>query len=63
MKVRSPINIHAESQIDRSTHNENLGEGSNEPIKGLRLGGLSVDQTMASSDVESFFYLKTEPSA
>ena len=36
MKVRSPINIHAKSKVDRSTHNENLGEGSNDlPILGL----------------------------
>ena len=49
MKVRIPINIHAKSQVDRSTHNENLGEGSNEPplegiclAKGLRLEGLTV---------------------
>ena len=48
MKVRSPINIHVKSQVDRSTHNENLGEGSNEPPlriydlqKGLRLEGLT----------------------
>ena len=31
MKVLSPFNIHAKSQVDRFTHNENLGEGSNEP--------------------------------
>ena len=27
MKVQSPINIHAKSQVDRLTHNKNLGEG------------------------------------
>ena len=30
MKVQSPINFYARSQVDRSMHNENLGEGSNE---------------------------------
>ena len=30
MKVQNPINIRAKSQVDRSTHNENIGEGSNE---------------------------------
>ena len=50
MKVWSPINIHAKSQVDRSTHNENHGEGSNELpppslrlhvlLKGLRLEGI-----------------------
>ena len=51
MKVRSPITIHAKYKVNRSTHNENLGEGSNEPsppplrehvwLKGLRLKGLN----------------------
>ena len=48
MKVWSPVNIHANTQVDRSMH-ENLGEGSNEPplrlyvwLKGLRLEGLNV---------------------
>ena len=45
MKVRSSINIHAKSQVDRSMHNKNYGEGSNEAInyvwpKDLRLEGL-----------------------
>ena len=31
MEARGPINIHAKFQVDRSTHNENLGEESNEP--------------------------------
>ena len=32
MRVWSPINIHAKFQVDHSTHNKNLGEGSNEPF-------------------------------
>ena len=31
MKFRSPINNHAKFQVDQSTHNENLGEVSNDP--------------------------------
>ena len=30
MQVRSQVNIPAKSQVDRSTHNKNLGEGSTE---------------------------------
>ena len=64
MKVRSPINIRAKSQADRSTYNENLGEGSNEALsptllyvwlKGLRIEWLrpvQADQTCWSNIIK-----------
>ena len=63
MKVRIPINIRAKSQVDWSTHNENLGRGPTKPLppssplrlyvlKGLRLERLKYNVSLTKSDAE-----------